>query len=329
VVEELKSKVYKPIYLFMGEETYFIDQLSDYLQNNILDDAERSFNQIVFYGKDADVLNIINSARRYPMMAAHNVVIIKEAQTLKGIEQLSHYTEKPLASTILLIAYKYKNLDKRTLLYKSIVKNGLVFESNKIYDDQVPAWIDKYLKSKGYSIEPNASMLLLEFLGNDLSKIAMELDKLLITLPAGSKKITPDSIETNIGISKEYNNFELQKALVQRNPEKAFRIAFYFSDNQKSSPFVLTIASLYFFFTKLIAFHAVKDADRNTQASALKINPYFLNDYVQGYKVYPLSKSLKIISILRDYDMKSKGINNVSNSMGDLLKEMIFRILYV
>jgi len=274
------------------------------------------------------VLNIINSARRYPMMAAHNVVIIKEAQTLKGIEQLSHYTEKPLASTILVIAYKYKSLDKRTLLYKSIVKNGLVFESNKIYDDQVPAWIDKYLKSKGYSIEPNASMLLLEFLGNDLSKIAMELDKLLITLPSGSKKITPESIETNIGISKEYNNFELQKALVQRNPEKAFRIAYYFGDNQKSSPFVLTIASMYYFFTKLIAFHAVRDADRNTQAAALKINPYFLNDYVQGYKAYPLLKSLKIISILREYDLKSKGINNVSSSMGDLLKEMIFRILY-
>jgi len=328
VVDELKARVFKPIYLLMGEETYFIDQLSDYLQNNILDDAERSFNQILFYGKDADVLNIINSARRYPMMAAHNVVIIKEAQTLKGIEQLSHYTEKPLASTILVIAYKYKSLDKRTLLYKSIVKNGLVFESNKIYDDQVPAWIDKYLKSKGYSIEPNASMLLLEFLGNDLSKIAMELDKLLITLPSGSKKITPESIETNIGISKEYNNFELQKALVQRNPEKAFRIAYYFGDNQKSSPFVLTIASMYYFFTKLIAFHAVRDADRNTQAAALKINPYFLNDYVQGYKAYPLLKSLKIISILREYDLKSKGINNVSSSMGDLLKEMIFRILY-
>jgi len=328
VVDELKARVFKPIYLLMGEETYFIDQLSDYLQNHILDDAERSFNQILFYGKDADVLNIINSARRYPMMAAHNVVIIKEAQTLKGIEQLSHYTEKPLASTILVIAYKYKSLDKRTLLYKSIVKNGLVFESNKIYDDQVPAWIDKYLKSKGYSIEPNASMLLLEFLGNDLSKIAMELDKLLITLPSGSKKITPESIETNIGISKEYNNFELQKALVQRNPEKAFRIAYYFGDNQKSSPFVLTIASMYYFFTKLIAFHAVRDADRNTQAAALKINPYFLNDYVQGYKAYPLLKSLKIISILREYDLKSKGINNVSSSMGDLLKEMIFRILY-
>jgi DNA polymerase III subunit delta len=329
VVEELKSKVFRPVYLFMGEETYFIDQLSDYLQNNILDEAERSFNQIVFYGKDADVLNIINSARRYPMMAAHNVVIIKEAQTLKGIDQLSHYTEKPMPSTILIIAYKYKSLDKRTQLYKSIAKNGLVFESGKIYDDQVPAWIDKYLKSKGYSIEPNASMLLLEFLGNDLSKIAMELDKLLITIPAGTKNITPQSIETNIGISKEYNNFELQKALIQRNPEKAFRIAFYFGDNQKSSPFVLTIATLFFFFTKLIAFHAVKDSDRNTQTAALKINPYFLNDYVQGYKVYPLQKSLRVISILREYDLKSKGINNTSNSAGDLLKEMIFRILHV
>jgi DNA polymerase-3 subunit delta len=328
VMEELKAKAFKPIYLLMGEESYFIDQLSDYIQNNALDEAERSFNQILFYGKDADVLNIINSARRYPMMATHNVVIVKEAQTLKGIEQLSHYTEKPLASTILVIAYKYKSLDKRTLLYKSIVKNGLAFESNKIYDDQVPAWIDKYLKRTGHSIEPNASMMLLEFLGNDLSKIAMELDKLLITLPAGSKKISPDSIEKNIGISKEYNNFELQKALVQRNPEKAFRIAFYFGDNQKSSPFVLTIASLYYFFTKLIAFHSVKDASRNEQAAILKINPYFLNDYIQGYKVYPLPKSLKIISILREYDLKSKGINNSSSSMGDLLKELIFRILH-
>ena len=327
-MDELKQKTFKPIYLFMGEETYFIDQLSDYLQNNILAEAERSFNEMIFYGKDADVLNIINSARRYPMMATHNVVIVKEAQSLKGIEQLSHYTEKPLSSTVLVIAYKYKSLDKRTVLYKSILKNGLVFESNKIYDDQVPAWIDKYLKAKAYSIEPNASMLLLEFLGNDLSKIAMELDKLILTLPSDSKKISPDSIEKNIGISKEYNNFELHKALIQKNPEKAFRIAFYFGDNQKSSPLIVTIASLYFFYAKLIAFHYVKDSSRNEIIAALKINPYFLNDYVQGYKAYPLSKSLKIISVLREYDLKSKGVNNSSNSAGDLLKELIFRIIY-
>jgi DNA polymerase III subunit delta len=329
IVEELKAKTFRPIYLLMGEETYFIDQLSDYLQNNILTEAERSFNQIVFYGKDADVMNIINSARRYPMMATHNIVIVKEAQILKGIEQLTHYTEKPLASTILVVAYKYKNLDKRTLLYKSILKNGLVFESNKIYDDQVPAWIDKYLKAKGYSIEPDAGVLLLEFLGNDLSKIAMELDKLVITLSHGTKRISSDTIEKNIGISKEYNNFELHKALVQKNPEKAFRIAFYFGDNQKSSPLVVTLASLYFFYAKLIAFHYVKDASRNEMAAALKINPYFLNDYIQGYKAYPLTKSLKVISILREFDLKSKGVENYSSTAGDLLKELIFRILHV
>jgi DNA polymerase III subunit delta len=328
VMEELKEKSFRPIYLLMGEETYFIDQISDYLQDHTLEEAERSFNQVIYYGKDADVLNIINSARRYPMMASHNVVVVKEAQTLKGIEQLTHYTEKPLLSTILVIAYKYKNVDKRTLLYKSILKNGLVFESGKIYDDQVPAWIDKYLKARGYSIEPDASMMLLEFLGNDLSKIAMELDKLIITLPAGAKKISPEGIEKNIGISKEYNNFELHKALIQKNTAKAFRIAFYFGDNQKSSPMVVTIASLYFFYSKLIAFHYVKDASRNEMSAALKINPYFLNDYIQGYKAYPLAKSLKIISILREYDLKSKGVNNASSSAADLLKELIFRIIY-
>jgi DNA polymerase-3 subunit delta len=329
VMEDLKNRVFKSMYLIMGEETYFIDQISNYLQNNLLPESDRTFNQIIFYGKDTDVLNIISAARKYPMMATHNVVIIKEAQSLKNIEQLLHYVEKPLASTILIINYKYKNLDKRTALYKSIMSKGLVFESNKIYEDQIPAWIEKYLKGKGYSIELNASMMLVEFLGNDLSKIAGELDKLIITLPQNQKKITPEHVESNIGISKEYNNFELQKALILKDDLKAYRIAIYFGDNQKNTPFAVTIASLYYFFSKLIAFHYLKDASRNEIASELKINPYFLNDYIQGYKVYPIDKSLKIISVLREYDLKSKGIGNYSATPGDLLKELIFRILNI
>lgn len=328
VMEDLKNKNFRPIYLFMGEEPYFIDQLSNFIQENLLTEAEQSFNQVVFYGKDADVMNIINSARRYPMMASHNLVIVKEAQSLKGIEELSHYTDKPLGTTILVLNYKYKNLDKRTSLYKSILANGLVFESGKIYDDQVPAWIDKYLKAKGLTIEPAAAEMLVEFLGNELSKIAGELDKLVITIPAGTKKISPALIESNIGISKDFNNFELHKALSRKNETKAYRIVLYFADNQKNVPFAVTIASLYYYFTKLIAYHYVRDKNQYEIASAMKVNPYFVNDYAQGYAAYPLHKSLKIISLLREYDMKSKGIGNYSASLGDLLKELVFRIMH-
>lgn len=328
IMEDLKNRNFRPIYLLMGEEPYFIDQISNYIQNSALSEAEQSFNQVIFYGKDTDVMNIIHAARRYPMMAAHNVVIVKEAQSLKGMDELLHYTEKPLSSTILVLNYKYKTLDKRTKLFKSIAENGLVFESAKIYDDQLPAWIEKVLKSRGLAIEMNAAQMLVEFLGNDLSKIAGEIDKLIITMPQGTKKITPQLVETNIGISKDYNNFELQKALAQKDELKAYRIALYFGENQKSSPFAVTIATLYFFFSKLIVYHYVRDKNRNEIASTLKINPYFVNDYAQAYASFPIAKSLRIISILREYDVKSKGVGNYSATPGELLKEMIYRILH-
>jgi DNA polymerase III subunit delta len=329
LTDDLKNRTFKPIYLLMGEEPYYLDLVANFIQNNILEESERSFNQLILYGKDTDVISVINASRRFPMMSNFNVVILKEAQNLKSIEELSHYTEKPLASTILVIVYKYKNLDARTKLYKSIQAKGVIFESKKLYDDQVAGWIEKYLKAKGYGIDITGGALLAEFLGNDLSKIAGELDKLIITLPPDTKKITPAHIEKNIGISREYNNFELQKALIQKNARKAFRIAAYFGDNQKNNPFPLTISSMYYLFSRLIAYSGVKDQPKKEIAAALKVNPYFLGDYETGYKNYPIQKSVRVISILREYDLKSKGVDNVSFSPGDLMKEMVYKILHV
>jgi DNA polymerase III subunit delta len=329
LTEDLKNRIFKPVYLLMGDEPYYLDLVTGTMQNTILQESERSFNQLVLYGKDTDVISVINASRRFPMMSNYNLVILKEAQNLKSIEELSHYTEKPLASTILVISYKYKNLDARTKLYKSILAQGVVFESKKLYDDQVVGWIEKYLKARGYGIDATGGILLAEFLGSDLSKIAGELDKLILTLPQDSKKVTPSHIEKNIGISREYNNFELQKALIQKNPQKAFRIAAYFGDNQKNNPFILTVSSLYYLFSRLIAYNGVKDLSKKEIAAALKVNPYFLGDYELGYKNYPIHKSIRIISILREYDVKSKGIDNVSYSPGELLKEMIYKILHV
>jgi DNA polymerase-3 subunit delta len=283
----------------------------------------------MLYGKDADAYKIIEISRQFPMMASHQVVIVKEAQNIKNIEELLHYTEKPLKSTILVINYKYKALDKRKKLYNSIEKNGgVILNSDKIYEDKVPGWISKYLTQKGYSIAPEASALLTEFLGNDLGKIVNELGKLLISMPAAVKRITPDMIEKNIGISKDYNNFELQKALVARDVLKANRIINYFDKNPKDNPIILTISSLFSFFNKIFTYHFLKDKSRGTVASALKINPYFVNEYETAAKRYNPAKLVEIISILREYDLKSKGVGNSSASDGDLLKEMIFKIIH-
>jgi DNA polymerase-3 subunit delta len=328
LISDLKKKIYVPIYFLMGDESYFIDQITDYIAANVLSSSEKDFNQTVLYGKDVDVADVINTAKRFPMMSSYQVVIIKEAQNIKKIDDLVYYVQNPLKTTLLVINYKYKILDKRKKLYKELEKNGIIFESKKLYDDKVPDWITKYLSARRFQIQPTGAILLTEFLGSDLSKIAKELDKLMLVLPEGENLITPVHIEENIGISKDYNNFELQKALINKDHLKAFRIIDHFAHNQKDNPLPATLAILYLFFNKLIVYYFIKDKSRQAVAGALRINPYFVQDYQTAAKIYPPKKSVEIISLLREYDLKSKGVRNVSATPGDLLKELIYKILH-
>ncbi|MFO7843592.1 MAG: DNA polymerase III subunit delta [Bacteroidales bacterium] len=329
IITDLKNKIYKPIYFLFGDEPYFIDLISKYIQNNVLTESEKAFNQTILYGKDTDIHTVINAAKRFPMMANHQVVIVKEAQEIKDIDSLVHYATSPLESTILVINYKYKTLDKRKKLYKVIHENAVTFESRKLYDNQIPAWINSYIQTKNKTIDPNAGMLLNEYLGNNLNKIANELDKLIITLPENEVKITTAHIERNIGISKDYNNFELHKALTQKNVLKANRIVNYFAHNPKDNPITLTLSSLYMFFSKILAYHFIKNKkDRRSVAATLKVNPFFIGEYETAARQYNPKKTVEIIELLREYDLRSKGYNNVSTPHGELLKELVYKILH-
>jgi len=330
IMAELKKKQYRPIYFLMGEEPYFLDLISDYIAENVLTEDEKSFNQVIMYGKDTTIFAVLDAAKRFPMMSKHQVVIVREAQNLRDIDKMQFYVEKPLKSTILVICYKYKTLDKRLKMYKSLdkSKDAAVLESKKLYDNQIPSWINGYLQERGYAIFPAASALLSEYLGTDLSKVANELNKLMLTLPPNEKKITPEHIESNVGISKDYNVYELQRALGVKDVLKANRIIDYFSRNPNSNPMVLTISALYSYFLKVLTYHYLSDKSQAAVASKLKINPFFVKDYAATASKYPAAKVVQIISILREYDLKSKGVGSASSTMGDLLKEMIFKILH-
>lgn len=330
ILSDLNKRIYKGVYFLHGEEPYYIDLLSDYISDNILTEAEKSFNQVVIYGDDSDPGTIINTARRFPMMSSHQVVIIKEAQYLKGIDELVNYIKHPLESTILVVCYKYKKLDRRTSLYKAMEKEKRVelFLSEKLRDYMIPAWIEGYLAEHNIAAEKNVAMILSEYLGADLSRIVNELNKLLISIPAGTRRITAEDVEEKIGISKEFNNFELQNAIGRRDFEKAGRIVHHFEHNQKDNPFVVTTATLFTFFRKLLIFHFTRDKSRNNVASVLGINPFFVNDYAVAAKNYGARKCIGIISLLRDIDVKSKGVGNSSSTDGELLKELVYKILY-
>lgn len=327
IISNLQKKIYHPIYFLMGEETYFIDKISDYIADNVLTDAEKGFNQTVLYGKDIEPHMIIANARRFPMMANYQVIIVREAQNIKKIEELETYARNPLNSTILVINYKYKTLDKRKTFPKLLDQKGVLFESKKIYDNQLPTWISTYLKSQQYTISPQAAAMISEFLGADLSKVANELDKLIISLPVGTQ-ITPDHIEKNIGISKEFNVYELQNALGDRDLLKANRIINYFGANPSSNPVPVVISSLFSYFSKILNYHFLEDKSQNNVASVLQVHPFFVKTYVAAAKNYNIKKLVEIVSILREYDMKSKGFGNISASPADLQREMVYRILH-
>lgn len=310
----------------MGEEPYYIDKISEFIENNILDETEKGFNQMVLYGYDADIETIVSNAKRYPMMAERQVIIVKEAQELsRTIEKLADYAANPQPSTVLVLNYKYKTLDKRKALYKAISKVGLVFESKPLYENKVPDWIRRVLQTKNYTIVPKASQMLVEFLGTDLSKISNELNKLQIVLPPGTQ-ITPEHIEENIGVSKDYNNFELRKAIGERNELKAFKIANYFADNPKDNPFVMTVTLLFSYFSQILQLHGLQDKTPRSVALALKVNPYFVNDYLTAAHNYPMKKVSEVVSVLREFDTKGKGVGANNIPQGDLLKEMLVKI---
>ncbi len=327
IVSDIKKGNLKPIYFLMGEESYYIDKISDFIEDTVLNDAEKGFNQQVIYGRDATIEDIISSAKRYPMMAERQVLIVKEAQDLsRTIEKLVSYAENPQPTTVLVLNYKYKKLDKRKKIYKAIAKSGLIFESKKLYDNQVSDWIRRVLNGKKYKIEPKAALMLIEFLGTDLSKISNELDKLMLIIPTESI-INDKHIEDNIGISKDFNNFELRKAVGEINVVKANRIINYFSENPKNNPLVMTISLLNSFFTQLLLFHGLQDKSKSAVAKGLGVNPYFVDDYFLAARNYPMRKVAQVIAFLRDADVKSKGVG-ASQSQSDILKELLFKILH-
>jgi len=326
IVNDIKAGNIKPIYFLMGEEPYYIDKLSDYIEQNVLSEDEKGFNQTVLYGRDVSIEDIVSTAKRYPMMAERQVVIVKEAQDLsRTIDKLESYVDNPMLSTVLVFCYKYKTLDKRKKMTKTLDKIGMVYESKKLYENQVGDWIKRVLSGKSYSIEPKANAMLVEFLGTDLSKINNELEKLQIILPKGST-ITPKHIEENIGFSKDFNVFELQSALGSRNQLKAYQIAQYFSDNPRDNPMVVTTGLIFTFFVKLLKYHGLKDRNPKNVAAVLGVNPFFLKEYDVALKNYPMKKVSQIVASLRDIDVKSKGVGANALPQSDLLREMLYKI---
>ena len=330
IISSLKKKEYKPVYFLYGKESYYIDAISDYIEENVLTESEKSFNFTVLYGKDTDHLTVVDNARRYPMMSQHQVVILKEAQEMKTLKELKTYVEKPLDSTVLVICHKHKAFNINTKFGQSLKKNALVFQSKKLYDNQVPDWIKNYLQKKQLQISGEGTELLAEYLGSDLSKVANELEKLAINLPKGTS-VTPQHIEENIGISKEYNVFELQKALGTRDVLKANRIVKYFTANPKSSPLPVLIGSLYNYFSKIYMMHFLKNSSDQEVQSALGLrSAFFLREYKAAARVYSPQRAEWVISVLREFDLKSKGVdyNSTGKPEGELLKEMVWRILH-
>jgi DNA polymerase-3 subunit delta len=329
ILLDLKNKIYSPVYFLYGEESYFIDMISETIEENVLSELEKEFNQTIIYGKDTDIPTLISYARRFPMMSNYQVILVKEAQDLNKIEELESYILNPMESTLLVLCYKYEKIDRRKSLFKNIEKKGILFESARIYDNKIPDWITEYVKKQNYSISTKACFLLAEFLGNDISKIVNEISKLIINIPE-KQEITEDYVEKNIGISKDFNVFELQKALGRKEVLKANQIINYFADNPRENPLVKVIPFLFSYFSKILVFHHLADKSRNNVAAALSINPFFVMDYQQAAANYTSGKVTSIISILREYDMKSKGVDNNGTSFpdGELMKELVFRILH-
>ena len=329
IARDLKNRIYKPVYYLMGEESYYIDKISEYIAQTVLTDEEKEFNLTVVYGSDTDVATIINAAKRYPMMAERQVVIVKEAQQLKNIEELVYYVQKPLHATILVLCHKNGTIDRRKKLAAEVEKVGVLFESKKLKETQLPGFITSYLKRKSVDIEPKASEMMAEFVGADLNRMAGELDKLVITLPQGVTRVSPEQIELNIGVSKDYNNYELRSALVAKDVLKANKIIKYFEENPKTNPIQMTLSVLFGFFSNLmLAYYAPEKTEQGIAAQLGLRSPWQAREYIMAMRQYSGVKVMQIIGEIRYCDARSKGVGNSSLSDGDLLRELIYVILH-
>ena len=330
ICKEIAERKFSPIYVLMGEEPFFIDQITDLLIENVLAEEERDFNQSIFYGADADAVSVINAARRFPMMSEYQLIVVKEAQLMRDIELLNAYAKHPLSSTVLVINYKYKTLDRRKSLAAAVEKNGILFESKKIPDYKMPGYITGLLQQRSLAIDAKAAQMLSDFLGNDLNRLSKELDKLAIVMAQmGSKRITPELVERNIGISKEYNNFELIKALATKDVLKANRIAQYFEKNPKTNPLQMTLVVLFNYFSNLLIAYYSKDRSEAGLMAALGLRSAFqLKDYQMGMRHYSAMKVFLSIGEIRKADAASKGVDNASASDADLLKELLYKIMH-
>ncbi len=326
IISDLKKNIYKPVYWLEGEETFFIDKVVNFAEHEILSESEAGFNLTVFYGKDADWTAVVNACRRYPMFAEKQVVLLKEAQEMRGIEKLETYIEKPLLSTILVIAYKNKKVDGRTKLAKIIKDKGVLLTTKKLYDNELPDWTQQLVKSKGFNITGKALFLLIDHIGNDLSRLNNEIDKLALNL-GERKNITEDDIETFVGVSKEFNVYELQHAIATRDLYKAIRIAQYFEANPKAAPLPLIFPSLYNFFSKVLMVYSAPAKDEKSLAAAIGVHAFFAKDYLQAAKIYRQQHVENIILLLHEYNLKSIGINDSGTDDALLLKEMIVKMM--
>ena len=329
VLNGIKNKQYKPVYYLMGEEAYYIDLIANYIAENVLSETEKEFNQTIVYGADTDMDRIITAARRYPMMAEHQVIIVKEAQALKNIDELSVYLKKPLLSTILVFCHKHGTLDKRKKVTLDIEKNGILFDSKKLKESQIPPFIHAYLSKKGVSADAKSIAMLADFVGTDLNKLVGEMEKLIITLPAGQKSVTPEQIEKNIGISKDYNNYELLNALINKDVFKANQIVAYLNKSNKANALPGILAFLFNFYSNLmLAYYAPEKSESGIAAQLDLRSSWQSRDYIRAMQKYTAVKVMHIIEDIRYCDAKAKGVDNPSVGSGELLRELLFRILH-
>lgn len=329
IVNDIRQRRFKPVYLLMGDEAYFIDAITDLLVETVLTETEKDFNMLTFYGIDSDVNEIIASARRFPMMSEHQLIIVKESQNLDKLELLELYVKNPMPSTVLVINYKHGTVDRRKAWVKLIDKAGVVFESKKLYDNQIPPFIIAYFREKQIGIDEKSARMLADHVGNDISKLIPQLQKLEVSLPEGSSRVTSELIEKNVGISKDYNTFELQNAIIRKDILTANRIVDYFGKNPKENPIMATLAVLFNYFSNLLECYWLPRKDEQSIMTALNLRSnYFVRDYMTGLRNYNANKVMTIISDLRTFDARAKGIDNISTSQGDLLKELVYRIMH-
>lgn len=327
IISGIRNKVFHPLYFLMGEESYFIDSITEMLEEHVLEESYKAFNLLVMYGRDVDAMTIVNQARAYPMSGNYLLLIVKEAQDVKDIEKLEPFLGTFPESTILVINYKYKKIDGRKSFAKTIDKKGVLFEAKKLYDNNIPDWINKYLQQRSYTISPNAAQIMADYLGNDLHKVRNEIEKLMISLPVGSK-VTENEVESKIGISKDFNVFELQKAIGRKDILKANQIINYFGANKKDNPIMMVVIILFSFFIKVLKYHYTADKSKNNIASVLGVNPFFVGDYQEAAGNYSIASIVNIIAVLREYDLKSKGYGSNSVDDAELYQEMMYKILH-